>query len=364
MYLEQILIAISVCIQARIPVLIWGSPGTGKTSAITSIAKSLNLVLEVVIASIKEPSDFSGLPFIDPITKSTCFAAPDWAKRLCDAGQGILFFDELTTAAPAVQKALLRVVLEKVVGGLTLPNSISIIAAANPPEEASDGYDLTPPLANRWIHVIWPNDAQAWCHGMKHGWQKTSLPTLNANWESHIKPVTTLVTGFIDKMPEMLYQFPTDTSSMGKAWPSNRSWDMAIKVMAACQSAQICDEIMFTLVAGCIGEGAAAAFSSYLRELNLPDPETLLADPDSLVLTANRHDVIQATLMSVVTAVLRNMTVERYRQGLRVLCKAATQGAFDIAWPAFSALDKHKPADANSAIPEMAIFKPFIELVA
>jgi len=364
MCLQQALIAISVCIQARIPILIWGSPGSGKTSAITSIAKFLGLSIEIVLASIREPSDFSGLPLVDPINKTTSFAAPDWARRLSNSEKGLLFLDELTTAAPAVQKALLRVVLDKVVGDLALPQSIAIVAAANPPEEAADGVDLAPPMANRFIHLSWPNDPESWCHGIKQGWRIGSLPVLPQNWESQIDPVKTLVTGFISKMPEMLYKFPTDPTEMGKAWPSNRSWDMVIKIMAACQSAQISDEIMYSLVAGCVGEAATISLSSYLREMNLPDPETLLANPDSLVLTVNRHDVLQATLMSVVTAVLRNMTVERYRQGLRVLCKAANDGAFDIAWPAFSVLHKHKPADANNAIPEMAVFKDFLELVA
>ncbi len=364
MYLQQALIAIAICIQAKIPILIWGSPGSGKTSAITSITKFFQLPIEIVLASIREPSDFSGLPVIDPVNKTTSFAAPDWARRLSNKGQGVLFLDELTTAAPAVQKALLRVVLDKVVGDLALPKNIAIVAAANPPDEAADGNDLAPPMANRFVHLNWPNDAQAWCQGIKQGWHIGSLPLLAQNWESQIESVKTLITGFISKMPQMLYQFPSDPTQMGKAWPSNRSWDMAIRVMAACQSANISDEIMYSLIAGCIGEAAAISLSSYLREMNLPDPEQLLANPNSLVLPTNRHDVIQAILMSVVSSVLRNMTIERYRQGLKVLCKGANDGVVDIAWPALSVLEKHKPADANNAIPEMAVFKDFLKLVA
>ena len=45
--------------------------------------------------------------------------------------------------------ALLRVVLERTVGDLTLPHDVAIVAAANPPEQAADGWDLSPPLANR-----------------------------------------------------------------------------------------------------------------------------------------------------------------------------------------------------------------------
>ena len=43
--------ALSVALQAGTPVLAWGPPGTGKTSAITAIADALSLPCEVVLAS-------------------------------------------------------------------------------------------------------------------------------------------------------------------------------------------------------------------------------------------------------------------------------------------------------------------------
>lgn len=364
MYLEQALIAIGLCIQARIPVLIWGAPGVGKSSAISSLAKFFSLPIEVVIASIREPADFAGLPIIDQNTSTTRLASPHWAKRLVDLGKGILFLDEITTAPPAVQKALLRVVLEKVVGELVLPDEVSIVAAANPPELASDGYDLTPPMANRFVHLDWPNDPQKWVTGMRHGWNNPCLPTLPTDWENYIKPVTNIVTGFIDKLPDMLYQFPKDPVQVGRAWPSNRSWDVAIKTMAVCQSAQVSDEITDYLLTGCVGQGAAIAFSNYLKELRLPDPEALLSNPNSLVLPLNRHDAVQAILMSVVGTVIKDMTPERYTKALRVLCKAASQGVVDIAWPALCILQSKKPSGANTAIPEMSVFQDLMALVA
>jgi MoxR-like ATPase len=68
-----------------------------------------------------------------------------WARRLTDAGHGLLFLDELTTAPPAVQAAMLRVVLERAVGDVELPASVRIVAAANPAEQAADGWELTAP---------------------------------------------------------------------------------------------------------------------------------------------------------------------------------------------------------------------------
>ena len=69
--------------------------------------------------------------------------APGLGWRLAEAGRGLLFLDELSTAPPAVQAALLRVVLERVVGDLTLPDEVAVVAAANPPDQAADGWDLS-----------------------------------------------------------------------------------------------------------------------------------------------------------------------------------------------------------------------------
>src|SRR5688500_14259696 len=108
--------ALGIAVAARVPVLLWGAPGTGKTSAIRAMADAAGLPCETVIAAIREPSDFSGLPVV--LDRVVHFAPPRWAERLAAAGRGVLFLDEISTAPPAVQAALLRVVLERVVGDL------------------------------------------------------------------------------------------------------------------------------------------------------------------------------------------------------------------------------------------------------
>ncbi|MBO0821353.1 MAG: AAA family ATPase, partial [Nocardiopsaceae bacterium] len=174
--------ALGLAVAARVPVLLWGAPGTGKTSAIRAMAEAMGLPCETVIASIREPSDFAGLPVVSGQVVS--FAPPRWAQRLAEAGTGILFLDELSTAPPAVQAALLRVVLERTVGDLTLPPDVAVVAAANPPEQAADGWDLSAPLANRLCHLSWETTPRSIADGLAAGWAAPFVPVLPDGWES------------------------------------------------------------------------------------------------------------------------------------------------------------------------------------
>src|SRR5215510_6102397 len=186
--------ALGVAVAARVPVLLWGAPGTGKTSAIRAMAGAMGLPCETVIASIREPSDFAGLPIV--VGGEVRFAPPAWARRLAEAGRGLLFLDELSTAPPAVQAALLRVVLERTVGDLALPADVAVVAAANPPEQAADGWDLAPPLANRFCHLDWPVEARTVAAGFTGGWLTPRSPRLPAGWEQRVPVVRSWIAAF------------------------------------------------------------------------------------------------------------------------------------------------------------------------
>src|SRR5436190_7776404 len=192
--------ALGTAVAARVPVLLWGAPGTGKTSAIRAMAAAAGWACETVIASIREPSDFAGLPIV--VDGGVRFAAPAWARQLAAAqGAGLLFLDEISTAPPAVQAALLRVVLERVVGDLELPEEIAVVAAANPPEQAADGWDLSAPLANRFCHLQWTVDPNAVAEGMAAGFPAPRVPRLPDDWEERLGASMGLVAAFLHVRP-------------------------------------------------------------------------------------------------------------------------------------------------------------------
>jgi len=353
--------ALGVAITARVPVLLWGAPGTGKTSVIRAMAAAAGWPCETVIASIREPSDFAGLPIVTDGGSGgraqVAFAPPSWAVALADAGAGVAFFDEISTAPPAVQAALLRVVLERTVGDLVLPDAISVVAAANPPEQAADGWELTPPLANRFCHLDWPVDARTVADGFSGGWPTPRLPVLADGWERRIVVVRTWIAGFVTVRPMLALAVPEDAAGAGRAWPSPRTWDMAARLYAAGEAGEAGELAVSQLVRGCVGAGPGVEFLTWLAEADLPDPEAVLADPDSFVLP-ERGDRAYAALSSVAAAVAADPTNGRWERGWQAFGRAAGS-APDVAAAAARTLARCRPEGA--AIPaEVKAFAPLL----
>jgi AAA domain (dynein-related subfamily) len=347
--------ALGVAVAARMPTLLWGAPGTGKSSAVRAMADAAGWPCEVVIASIREPSDFAGLPVV--IGSGVRFAPPLWAERLAGAGHGVLFLDEISTAPPAVQAALLRVVLERVVGDLALPDRVAVVAAANPPEQAADGWDLSPPLANRFCHLDWNPGATSVVEGLAAGFAVATVPDLPAGWSARVARTKATVAGFLAVRPALVAVPPRERAAAGRAWPSPRTWEMAATLQAAVEVSGAPHEVLSALVRGAVGDGAGTEYLAWLEAADLPDPEALLADPAGFVLP-ERGDRVYAVLTSVASAVAADPTVERWRAGWKVMAVAGER-APDVAAMAARILARCRP-DGAVAPPEAAVFLPLL----
>lgn len=72
--------ALAVAVQVGQPVLLWGGPGEGKSKMIEQVAAQLGRPCEVVVGSVREASDFVGLPV--RVGDSVSFAPACWATLL------------------------------------------------------------------------------------------------------------------------------------------------------------------------------------------------------------------------------------------------------------------------------------------
>jgi AAA domain (dynein-related subfamily) len=347
--------ALGIAVAARVPVLLWGAPGTGKTSAIRAMADAMSLPCETVIASIREPSDFAGLPVV--VGDSVRFAPPQWARRLAEAGSGVLFLDELSTAPPAVQAALLRVVLERTVGDLTLPADVAVVAAANPPEQAADGWDLSAPLANRLCHLVWETTPRSIADGLAGGWAAPRVPPLPTRWTAAEQLNKGLVAAFLHVRPALAIAPPSNATEAGRGWPSPRTWEMAARLMTATDAAGASDQARSALVRGAVGDGAGVEFLAWLVQMDLPDPEEVLANPASFRLP-ERGDRAYAALASIAAAVAAQPTPERWTAGWQVLGGCAAE-APDVAATAARVLARCRP-DGTALPAEIRLFAPVL----
>lgn len=324
--------ALTLAVAADLPVLLWGPPGIGKTAALTQLSTALRLPLTTVIASVHEPSDFSGLPVVgaDPARQGVPMAPPDWAVRLVRAGKGLLFLDELSTAPPAVQAALLRLVLERRIGALQLPPGVRIVAAANPRSSAADGWELSPPLANRFVHLQWTHDHDVVIRGLGGTWPRTTLPRLDPGaLPDAVDFARRAVCGLLSARPGLVHRLPSSEARRGGAWPSPRSWEMALGLIAFATAAGSSREVLSLLVRGTVGDGPGLELLAAMDRMDLPDPEALLADPDGAALP-ERGDLRQAVLDGVVEAVRRRPERARWDAAWALLVRATQTGAPDL----------------------------------
>lgn len=324
--------ALTLAVAADLPVLLWGEPGIGKTAALTQLAESLDLPLTTVIASVHEPSDFSGLPVVgdDPAVHGVPMAPPDWAVRLVRAGRGLLFLDELSTAPPAVQAALLRLVLERRIGALRLPPDVRIVAAANPRSSAADGWELSPPLANRFVHLQWTHDHDVVVRGLGGTWPRATLPRLDPGKVAQaVDFARRAVCGLLSARPTLVHRLPSGEARRGGAWPSPRSWDMTLTLIAFATAAGSSREVLSLLVRGTVGDGPGLELLAGLDRMDLPDPEAVLADPTGIDLP-DRGDLRQAVLDGAVDAVRKRPDKSRWDAAWTLLVRAVETGAPDL----------------------------------
>lgn len=274
--------ALGATIRANVPVLLWGTPGVGKTSIIETHFPQAGYHVETIVGSNREPSDYLGLPIHNRDTNTVEYAALDWATRLVHADKGLLFLDEFSTAAPSVQKAMLRIVQEREVGCLTLPDTVAIVAAANPVDQAADGWDLAPPVANRFMHLDWAFNVDAWLDGALTGFDQPEPISLDSllgdGGDEAAARVRGIVTGFLRARPDLLAPNPpVDPSESGGAWPSPRSWENMMRVLTELRHDD--EAARMLAIQGCVGDAAATEFIAWSATADLHSPLDVLADP-------------------------------------------------------------------------------------
>jgi hypothetical protein len=331
------LASITVTLQTGVPIFMQGEPGTGKSRFVEALGTTLNRRVETLIGAMMCPEDVGGI-----LSPSGDYIMPDWFRRLKGDGAGILFIDELSCAPPSLQGALLRLVAERALHGERLPNSVYIVAAANPADQAAAGWELAPPMANRFCHLPWQVDAMEWTKGFVKGFDGSiNVLALPENWTGFLPQTRGIVAAYIRTNPTELQKFPKAAEQQGGPWPSARTWDYAATVMAAHRSVELDDT---DAVIGLIGEGTALQFLSWRQKMNLPSPEKVLENPQLL---PEREDQAFVTLYAVAALAISAKDHRTWQKAWGVMGIATQRKLVDVAAPAAMVLAEAKPKHAH-----------------
>jgi hypothetical protein len=368
--------AFFIAAQAGITPMAIGLPGEAKTSIIHALARALGRECYTLIGSIREPADIGGYPYLRTVDDGhggekvfMALVPPKWVMDTWGNGtrkKWVIFLDELTCCPPAVQAAMLRVIAERYVGDEPLPEDTIIVAACNPPGVAANGHELEPPMANRVCHLQWEMDWSAWDRGMMNGlnFPEPEFTLLPENWKDGLSGVAAMFTAF-RKVKHTLFQaYPTkDRSAASGAWPSPRSWTNAATCRAAALSVGAEKRVLHDLLAGCVGEAAAIEFTQWEDNLDLPDPEEVLAwgigqrnkkkvkwphkgKSTTDYVHPDRSDKLIALLSAMVSRVLQDSTVERWEGAFHVI-GAAAEKEVDVASCCAQPLARSVPVGAK-----------------
>lgn len=236
----------------KVPIFLWGPPGIGKSSIVAQIAKEENIECIDLRLSLLDPTDLRGIPFFNANDNSAVWAPasflPDGSKP-----KGILFLDELNTAAPMVQASAYQLILDRKIGEYTLPKGWSIVAAGNRESDRGVVFRMAAPLANRFVHLDMEVDVDDW-----RIWAMTS----------HIDST---IVAFITYRPDALFNFNTQNEL--KAFATPRTWEYVNEILNSNPD----EDLLLTMISGAIGEELAASFLGFRSVAkNLPDIEAVL----------------------------------------------------------------------------------------
>ena len=163
---KKVLKALRHAMSKKRPVFLWGPPGIGKSDIVAQVTKSFaNSLLIDIRLSLWDPTDIKGVPYFDANISKMVWGAPEELPDDALAAQYdniVVFFDEMNSAAPAVQAAAYQLILNRRVGKYKLPDNVIIVAAGNRESDKGVTYRMPMPLANRFLHIEMRSDFNTW----------------------------------------------------------------------------------------------------------------------------------------------------------------------------------------------------------
>ena len=256
MFADSLKVVLKEMVLNRMPVMVWGPAGAGKSSIVRELAEEMTKEIKAELGdeyegqcyehidirlSQLEPSDLRGILYPDPKAGQAVWLSPSMLPT-DPSWTGVIMLDELSSAPPLIQAAAYQLILDRRIGDYVLPEGASIIAAGNRETDKGVVFKMAAPLANRFVHLELEVSFEKW------------KPWAYAN------KIDKSVLGFLGFREDLLHKF--DPASKSKAFPTPRTWEYVSKIL----DFNLPDSEKREAIFGAVGEGPGMDFWAY-REL-------------------------------------------------------------------------------------------------
>ena len=228
---------------ARLPVLIRGRHGIGKSTVVYMLADQLNLPIVERRASQMTEGDLLGLPKVDG--DCTTWLAPEWLREACDAPR-VLFLDEVDRATMEVRQGIFELCDSRKIAGHTLHPDTLIFAAVNGGTHGAQYQvgEMDPAELDRYTVFDIEPSTEDWLD-----WAKDNV--LQEVWD------------FINQNHQHLEH--NDDYEPNKVYPSRRSWQRLSDTLAAFNEVEH-GPVLYHISTSFVGFEAAVAFNDFIEK--------------------------------------------------------------------------------------------------
>lgn len=270
----------------RIPVMLWGPAGVGKSDIVFEATAELPdeyKVTDLRLSSLN-PVDVRGMPY--RVEDGVRFARPFYFPESNERRN--LFLDEINTAPPATQVTAYEIARNYSVGGNPFPQHTLVTMAGNRAKDRGATYSMPKPLENRLLHLDVMYSVPSWL-----------------KWASK-NDVHPDVMAFIQFRPDLI---GSDKPSESSAFPTPRSWSYLSSLMKTSEKTGHGTPSEFAY--GLIGSGAATEFEAFVKlKESLPDVNGILENGNS-DWTSNKKDIQFAYTAALSSGIKRDSANHR-----------------------------------------------------
>lgn len=255
---SQLVTLLSAAIPQRLPILITGAPGVGKSDIVAQAATLTGAEIILSHPAVADPTDAKGLPWPKADKDEATFLPfGELARALKATAPTVWFLDDLGQATPAVQASFMQLILARRVNGHILPDCVTFVAATNRRADRAGVSGILEPVKSRFATIVELHpDVDSW-----------------ANW-AFGAGIPSVLIAFLRFRPDLLSDFKP-TADMSNS-PMPRTWASLAKLEAL----SLPQQVELAAMSGAVGDGPAAEYIAFRRMFqSLTSVDAILLDP-------------------------------------------------------------------------------------